>query len=142
MGPHEWQAHGLCQQVGSEVFFPVEDAGRGGGTSAMYASARKVCASCPVEQECRLAGVGEVAGVWGGMSPKQRRQLRADAVVTVGKAWGAAVSDFDGSIDQLRAKITRIWKRTGSVLGVLEEIPELDKPEMHVVKAVSDGDAA
>jgi hypothetical protein len=34
-----------------------------------------VCGSCPVVLECLRAGLGEEHGVWGGLTPLDRRNL-------------------------------------------------------------------
>lgn len=40
--------------------------------------AKKVCAGCPVQTPCLLAALaaGELFGVWGGMTPVEREQMR------------------------------------------------------------------
>lgn len=39
--------------------------------------AKKICASCPVAQECLDFGIREPFGIWGGMTAIERRHLRA-----------------------------------------------------------------
>ena len=67
-----WRERAVCAGVGPEVFFP-DDGGH-------YGEARKLCASCPVTQEC-LEEVLEVPhyldyGFRGGTTPNQRRMMR------------------------------------------------------------------
>lgn len=38
--------------------------------------AKRVCARCPVQAECREAGMAEHFGIWGGLSEQERRQER------------------------------------------------------------------
>ncbi|MGH9291913.1 MAG: WhiB family transcriptional regulator, partial [Acidimicrobiales bacterium] len=37
---------------------------------------RAICAGCPVVEPCLRAGMGEAFGMWGGLSPRERQQLR------------------------------------------------------------------
>lgn len=66
-----WQAQALCAQTDPEAFFPD----KGGSTRA----AKAVCARCPVRAECLAFALenDERFGVWGGLSERERRQLRA-----------------------------------------------------------------
>lgn len=65
-----WMRDGLCVHADPDVFFPA----KGGSARA----AKAVCAGCPVRADClgyALAN-GERFGVWGGLSPQERRELR------------------------------------------------------------------
>lgn len=44
------------------------------------AEAKRICSSCPVEEECLLFALsnGERYGVWGGTTPSEREDMRAD----------------------------------------------------------------
>jgi WhiB family redox-sensing transcriptional regulator len=69
--PHaEWTEQALCTQTDPDAFFPE----KGGGTR----SATAVCARCLVRAECVSLALAneEDHGIWGGMSPRERRQLR------------------------------------------------------------------
>lgn len=63
-----WQA-AACQGIPTDEFFPDS----GGEVLAP----RATCASCPAAQWCRVAGVDEQAGVWGGTTPSERVVMRA-----------------------------------------------------------------
>jgi WhiB family transcriptional regulator, redox-sensing transcriptional regulator len=74
--PGEWADRGACRTVPTEVFFP----GRGASTE----TAKAVCRSCPVLEDCReyaLAVVG-LKGVWGGLAEVERKRLRAARAAT------------------------------------------------------------
>lgn len=66
-----WQADALCQQVPAE-FFPNK------GDREAAETAKRVCKLCPVIAECLEYALShdEWAGVWGGMSERQRRELK------------------------------------------------------------------
>jgi hypothetical protein len=69
--PEPWMAEGLCGQTDPEMFFPE----KGGSTK----NAKKICAVCPVRQQCldyALEG-DQRFGIWGGLSERERRRLRA-----------------------------------------------------------------
>lgn len=67
----EWMTGALCAQVGGGPFFPGK-----GGTSG---PAKRVCRACPVRAECLAYALAEglTHGVWGGMSPNERRAIAA-----------------------------------------------------------------
>lgn len=65
-----WMANGLCREVDPDLFFPEYGAN-------VTKHARKVCASCFVQDKCldyALAHPG-ILGVWGGMSERERRAV-------------------------------------------------------------------
>jgi WhiB family redox-sensing transcriptional regulator len=68
-GGDEWREAALCLQTDPELFFPDK------GESCE--PAKRVCQGCPVREECLDHAITrrENDGVWGGMSPRQRRQL-------------------------------------------------------------------
>lgn len=59
-----------------EVFFPSERPGPRAGTSP-YEAARRLCQLCPAQQPCLEWALAhdERFGVWGGLSPDERRVL-------------------------------------------------------------------
>lgn len=69
----EWQADGLCREVGGELFFP------GKGDMVAVHAAKQLCGLCPVAVECREYAISarEPWGIWGGLSERDRRLLRA-----------------------------------------------------------------
>jgi len=71
-----WQERALCAQTDPEAFFPE----KGGSTR----DAKKVCTSCDVKQECLEYALtnDERFGIWGGLSERERRRLRKQAVWT------------------------------------------------------------
>lgn len=64
-----WMKRAACRGEDPAVFFPSV-----GGNAA---KARVICASCPVQQECLAYALAdpESAGVWGGISERERRKL-------------------------------------------------------------------
>lgn len=66
-----WVADALCAQTDPDAFVAV-DRGR-----LEYREARKVCAVCPVRVECLRFAVEtrEPDGMYGGLSPAERRKL-------------------------------------------------------------------
>lgn len=69
-----WQADALCAQTDPEAFFPE----KGGSTR----EAKRICDSCEVRSECLGYALenDERFGIWGGLSERERRKLRRDAV--------------------------------------------------------------
>lgn len=69
-----WMAGALCAQTDPEAFFPE----RGGSNR----DAKAICARCDVRAQCLEYALrtGERDGIWGGLSPRQRRALAARGV--------------------------------------------------------------
>ena len=69
LGGPGWRVEALCLQTDPEIFFP--------GKGESCEPAKRVCQGCPVRVECLDYAIShsENDGVWGGMSPRQRRQL-------------------------------------------------------------------
>lgn len=74
--PQPWMAEALCAQIDSEIFFPE-------GKGASPREAKAVCSLCPVRSECldyalEHENSAHQHGVWGGLSPKERRRLHRE----------------------------------------------------------------
>ena len=69
-----WQDSALCAQTDPEAFFPE----KGGSTR----EAKRVCRSCEVRAECLEYALenDERFGIWGGLSERERRRLKREAV--------------------------------------------------------------
>ncbi|MFB8751192.1 WhiB family transcriptional regulator [Streptomyces parvulus] len=66
----DWQKEALCAQTGAEFFFPEP------GSSVR--DAKRICALCPIRPACLDFALSndERFGVWGGLSEKERLELR------------------------------------------------------------------
>jgi len=75
ISPEPWTVDALCAQTDPEAFFPE----KGGSTR----EAKAVCARCTVSAECLTYALDheERFGIWGGVSERDRRKLRATAVL-------------------------------------------------------------
>jgi len=71
--PPEWHNQAACTFIGGDEWFPEK-----GGTTR---EAKKVCATCPVQNECLQYALDhdERYGVWGGLSERDRRKLQRSA---------------------------------------------------------------
>jgi WhiB family redox-sensing transcriptional regulator len=65
-----WQAQALCAQTGADFFFPEP------GSSVR--EAKRICGMCEMRSACLEYALAhdERFGVWGGLSEKERLQLR------------------------------------------------------------------
>jgi WhiB family redox-sensing transcriptional regulator len=70
-GDQSWVAKANCRGLRTNLFYPE----RGDDSSEPKA----VCVGCAVREECLTFAMdnGERHGVWGGLSERQRRRLRA-----------------------------------------------------------------
>ena len=70
-----WQERALCAETDPEAFFPE----KGGSTR----EAKKICTGCEVKAECLEYGLAndERFGIWGGLSERERRRIKRDAVM-------------------------------------------------------------
>lgn len=70
MAGEDWEESALCLQTDPEVFFPL--------ASQSTVKAKRICAQCPVRAQCLDSAMSrdERFGVWGGLSERQRRDLR------------------------------------------------------------------
>ncbi|MGW2826472.1 WhiB family transcriptional regulator [Streptomyces sp. NPDC001443] len=68
-----WQARALCAQTGADFFFPEP------GSSVR--EAKRICGMCEMRSACLDYALAndERFGVWGGLSEKERLQLRRTA---------------------------------------------------------------
>jgi len=73
--PREWSKDAACAEIGpvDYAFFP--DSGSGG-----YNMAREVCDRCPVRYECLQDALDrdEQWGMYGGLTPNERKALKTD----------------------------------------------------------------
>jgi WhiB family redox-sensing transcriptional regulator len=74
----EWQLLGACRGEETELFFHPENT-LGARRAAREATAKAICAPCPVLERCRAYSltVREPYGVWGGLSESERAALLA-----------------------------------------------------------------
>lgn len=66
----DWQQEALCAQTGADFFFPEP------GSSVR--EAKRICGMCPIRSACLEWALDndERFGVWGGLSEKERLELR------------------------------------------------------------------
>ncbi|MFI6918443.1 WhiB family transcriptional regulator [Nonomuraea spiralis] len=70
-----WLRKGACRSSDPDLFFPLAP------SPLQEARAKAVCALCPVIAECRSYALraGETEGIWGGLTPQERRRTRFPA---------------------------------------------------------------
>jgi WhiB family redox-sensing transcriptional regulator len=72
---HDEALQALCAQADPEAFFPEK-----GGSNA---DAKRICARCPIRLRCLEVAIANnySDGVWGGLSPRQRRAITGETAV-------------------------------------------------------------
>ena len=70
-----WQLDALCAQVGGDLWHAEK------GEKATARAAKRICAMCPVAEECLEYALAhkERWGIWGGYSERERRKLERRA---------------------------------------------------------------
>lgn len=69
-----WSDYALCKGMHSEMWYPpLFKEERTAPEAQYYDLGKLVCEHCPVLDECRTEGVDEEYGMWGGQTPKERR---------------------------------------------------------------------
>jgi WhiB family redox-sensing transcriptional regulator len=70
----EWRDKAACKGINPNLFVPPQ------GAQLMIQAAKKVCAGCPVTEECLDEALSRTAeqvhGVWGGTTQKQRIKMK------------------------------------------------------------------
>ncbi|WP_409474736.1 WhiB family transcriptional regulator [Streptomyces sp. HC307] len=69
-----WRERAACLHEDPDLFFPI---GNTGPTLEQIDEAKAVC-RCPVVEQCLdwAIQVGQVEGIWGGMTDSERRAVR------------------------------------------------------------------
>jgi WhiB family redox-sensing transcriptional regulator len=80
---NDWRNRAACRDADPELFFPIAGENTATG-AAQYREARAVCVSCPVRAACLDYSIdaGLDDGMYGGMTPGERRELVKDQPVT------------------------------------------------------------
>lgn len=66
----DWYDDAECRGYPTNLWYP-------GDKQSISPKAKKICARCPVQNECLEHGIeNEFYGVWGGMSLRQRSKIR------------------------------------------------------------------
>jgi WhiB family redox-sensing transcriptional regulator len=70
----EWQSEAACREVDNGIFYHPQGEQHGAAHAARDRAAKRVCAGCPVCEQCRRYALeaGELYGVWGGLTEEQR----------------------------------------------------------------------
>lgn len=79
--PPGWVNRALCAEYARrtgdwDIMFPVGTTGKDGRAfGPRYRRQKALCDRCPVKAECLDYGFNEPFGMWGGLGPRERRQL-------------------------------------------------------------------
>lgn len=69
----DWLHLAACRDEDPELFFPIGDTGP---AVSQIEEAKAVCAGCDVRDQCLSWALtsGQDAGIWGGLTDKERRE--------------------------------------------------------------------
>lgn len=78
-----WQGKAACRGPQARVFFPPSHFERKDEKEFREASAKRICAQCPVRRECLnyAISIREQHGIWGGLNEIERRHVLAREAV-------------------------------------------------------------
>lgn len=76
-----WMDEAGCAGIGSDWWYPPA---RRDGSDDSGREAKRVCRSCPVRVECLeyALAINEEFGIWGGLTPGERRKIPQDTPLT------------------------------------------------------------
>lgn len=79
----DWRHDALCRDEPQELFFPIGYVGQ--ANEAQVAEAKSVCRRCPSSADCATWAIdnGMADGIWGGLTPDERRALRRRFAPTI-----------------------------------------------------------
>ena len=66
----DWMEEAPCRGLNPDIFFPPLDQTN---HNAYYKAGKAVCHTCPVWEKCMNYGMEETWGLWGGLTPQERR---------------------------------------------------------------------
>lgn len=66
----EWMREALCRHKNADLWYPPLESST---PNDYYAVAKLACHRCPVWKECMQLGTSETWGMWGGLTPQERR---------------------------------------------------------------------
>jgi len=69
---NSWQFYAACRDHAPDLWFPADS------QPWRIVAAKQICRDCPVKADCTLAGLDEVYGIWGGLTPPERQRRRRD----------------------------------------------------------------
>ena len=65
----DWMDFAACKGEDAKIFFSES-------TPVMVARAKDICFSCPVIEPCSVLAMKMHHGVWAGMTPRERQEMR------------------------------------------------------------------
>ena len=70
-----WRLDAACDGMDTLIFFPI---GETGPAAPQVALAKRICASCPVREECLEFSIATIQndGIWGGTTEDERRLIK------------------------------------------------------------------
>jgi WhiB family transcriptional regulator, redox-sensing transcriptional regulator len=70
-----WRLDAACAHMDTLIFFPV---GETGPVTGQVELAKKICASCPVREQCLEFAIATIQndGIWGGTTEDERRLIK------------------------------------------------------------------
>jgi WhiB family transcriptional regulator, redox-sensing transcriptional regulator len=70
-GGRRWREQGICGEIDPDLFFSEN--------ADDVKAAKQICGTCPVAEQCRehALDTGPEFGIWGGLTPADRRAARA-----------------------------------------------------------------
>lgn len=70
----DWFDQAACRTHPTQIFFTNNNDNR--PDSRDERAAKAICVDCPVRVDCLAFGLEERFGIWGGRTPRERRQIR------------------------------------------------------------------
>ncbi len=67
---NSWNFYAACRDYSPDIWFPADS------QPWRIVAAKRICCECPVKRDCTIAGLSEIHGIWGGLTPPERQRRR------------------------------------------------------------------
>lgn len=121
-GARPWLGRARCVATPTDFFFvdfgPKSLTEPSARAQRAWDKAKDFCYDCPVMLQCARDSLGEVDGVWGGLDPAQRHQLRIDRARKIRAMSPQRRAHYGQRVFDLRRGQDVMWPEVARLVGV------------------------
>lgn len=121
-GARPWLGRAHCASQPTSLFFveygPKSLTEPSARAQRAWDRAKDFCYDCPVMLQCADSSLGEVDGVWGGLDPAQRYQLRVEKARHIRSLPPQERAHYGRRVYNLRRKQDVVWPEVARLVGI------------------------